>query len=49
MIEFIDTLYIHNSGLQAINRATADSHTLQFIVAHALGISVFTSRILATG
>jgi hypothetical protein len=28
--------------------ATADLHTLQFTVTHALGFSVFTSRILAT-
>jgi hypothetical protein len=28
--------------------AMADLHTLQFIVTHALGLSVFTSRILAT-
>jgi hypothetical protein len=29
-------------------RAIADLHTLQFIVTHALGFSVFTNRILAT-
>jgi hypothetical protein len=28
--------------------ALADLHTFQFTVAHALGFSVFTSRILAT-
>jgi hypothetical protein len=28
--------------------AIADLHTLQFAVTHALGFSVFTSRILAT-
>jgi hypothetical protein len=40
------TLYIHNSGLQAIQHCV-DLHNLQFTVAHALGFSVFTSRILA--
>jgi hypothetical protein len=28
--------------------AIADLHTLQFVVAYALGFSVFTSRLLAT-
>jgi hypothetical protein len=28
--------------------AIADLHTLQFTVTHAIGFSVFTSRILAT-
>jgi hypothetical protein len=39
------TPYAHNSGLQAI---ISDLHTLHFTVAHALGFSVFISRILAT-
>jgi hypothetical protein len=45
MTGFTDTL--HNSGLQAII-AYRYFHTLQFTVTHALGFSVFTSRILAT-
>jgi hypothetical protein len=30
------------------NRAVADLHTLQFTVTHALGFSIFTSRVLVT-
>jgi hypothetical protein len=41
------TLYIHNSGLQAIQRYRYSTH-FQLNVANALGFSVFTSRILAT-
>jgi hypothetical protein len=33
---------------QNVNSAIADSHNLQFTVAHALGFSVSTSRLLAT-
>jgi hypothetical protein len=47
MIVFIDTLYIQ-LGTTGNYRAIADLHTLQFNVTHALGFSVFTSRILAT-
>jgi hypothetical protein len=42
------TLCTHNSELQAVTSVIADLHTLQFTVTHALGFSVFTSRILAT-
>jgi hypothetical protein len=42
------TPYSHSSGLQAIQRAIALLHTFLFTVAHALGFSVFTSRIPAT-
>jgi hypothetical protein len=47
MIGFIDTLYtvLGNTGNYS---AIADLHTLQFTVAHALGFSVVTSRILTT-
>jgi hypothetical protein len=49
MIGFIWTPYtLTNLGTTADYRATADFHTLQFIVAHALGFSVSTSRSLAT-
>jgi hypothetical protein len=50
IIGFIGEFLIHsyNSGLQAITVATADFLTLQFTIAHALGFSVSTSRILAT-
>jgi hypothetical protein len=46
-IGFIDTLYVQlvTAGIYS---ASADLHTLQFTVTHALGFSVFTSRILAT-
>jgi hypothetical protein len=39
------TAYTHHSELHS---AIADLHTLQFTVTHALGFSVFTSRVLAT-
>jgi hypothetical protein len=42
------TLYIHNSGLQVMQYTIAILHTFQFTVTHALGFSVFTSRILET-
>jgi hypothetical protein len=47
MIGFIDTLY---TPLRATGNysAIADLHTLHSTAAHALGFSVFTSRILAT-
>jgi hypothetical protein len=41
------TPYIFNSKLEAIT-ALSLIYTLQFTVRHALGFSVFTSRILAT-
>jgi hypothetical protein len=47
MIGFIDTLYnqlVLNNQYSTI----ADLHNLQFTVTHALGFSVFTSRILVT-
>jgi hypothetical protein len=47
MIGFIDTLYIP-LGTTGNYSAIADLHTLQFTVTHALGFSIFTSRILAT-
>jgi hypothetical protein len=43
------TLYIHTTRDYRQCSAIADLHTLQFTVTHALGFSVFTSRILATG
>jgi hypothetical protein len=42
------TLYIHTTQDYRQYSAIADLHTLQFTVIHALGFSVFTSRILAT-
>jgi hypothetical protein len=47
MIGFIDTLFtqLENAGNYS---AIAIQHTFQFTVTHALGFSVFTSRILAT-
>jgi hypothetical protein len=42
------TLYIHTVPDYRQYRAIFDLHTSQFTVAHALGFSVFTSRILAT-
>jgi hypothetical protein len=42
------TFYTFHSGLEAIIALPLFPHTLQFTVAHALGFSVFTSRILAT-
>jgi hypothetical protein len=47
MIGFIDNLYTV-IGTTGNYSAIADLHTLEFIVTHALGFSVFTSRILAT-
>jgi spore maturation protein SpmB len=47
MIGFIDILYTQ-LGITGNYSAIAILHTLQFTVAHALGFSVFTSRILAT-
>jgi hypothetical protein len=47
MIAFIDTLYTP-LGTTDNYSAITDVHTLQFTVTHALGFSVFTSRILAT-
>jgi hypothetical protein len=47
MIVFIDTLFTQ-LGTTGNYSAIADLHTLQFTVTHALGFSVFTSRILAT-
>jgi hypothetical protein len=47
MIGFIDTLYTV-LGTRGNYSAIADLHTLQFNVTHALGFSVFISRILAT-
>jgi hypothetical protein len=40
------TLYIHNTGLQ-LKQRNLYSTRFQFTVSHALGFSVFTSRILA--
>jgi hypothetical protein len=42
------TLYTHTVRDYRQYSAIAILHTLQFTVAHALGFSVFTSRILAT-
>jgi hypothetical protein len=47
VIGFIDTLYTV-LGTTGNYGATARLHTSQFAVAHALGFSVFTRRILAT-
>jgi hypothetical protein len=47
MIGFIDTLYFQ-LGTTCNHSAMTDLYTLQFTVTHALGFSVFTSRILAT-
>jgi hypothetical protein len=47
MIGFTDALYTP-LGTTGNYSAIADLHTLQFTVTHALGFSVFTSRILAT-
>jgi hypothetical protein len=48
MIGFIDTLF---TQLETIGNysAISDLHTLQFTVTHAVGFSVFISRILANG
>jgi hypothetical protein len=42
------TLYIHTTRDYRQYSVIANLRTLKFIVAHALGFSVFTSRILAT-
>jgi hypothetical protein len=47
MIGLIDNLYTQ-LGTTGNYSATADLHTLQFIVTHALGFPVFTSHVLAT-
>jgi lysophospholipid acyltransferase (LPLAT)-like uncharacterized protein len=47
MIGFIAPYTSQNSKLQVIQRYRY-SHTLQYTVAHALGLVVFTSRIQAT-
>jgi hypothetical protein len=47
MIEFISTS-VTFSLIHTQYSAIADLHTLQFTVAHAIGFSVLTSRILAT-
>jgi hypothetical protein len=46
MIGFIRTSVISSLNYNQ-NSAIADLHNLEFIVAHALGYSVFTSRLLA--
>jgi hypothetical protein len=45
---FIDTYTFTQFGTTGNYSAIAILHTLEFTVAHALGFSVFTSRILAT-
>jgi hypothetical protein len=47
MIGFIDTLF-SQFGTTGNYSAIADLQTLQFTGTHALGFSVFTSRILET-
>jgi hypothetical protein len=47
MIAFFSSYTFTNPGYMKYS-AIADLHTLQLTVAHALGFSVFTSRILAT-
>jgi hypothetical protein len=46
MFGFIGTLL--QSLLITINSTIADLHNLLFIVTHALGLTVFTSRLLLT-
>jgi hypothetical protein len=41
-------IHLHSFGTRGNYSAVTVLHTLQFTVAHALGFSVFTSRILAT-
>jgi hypothetical protein len=48
MIDLMHLIHSHNSGLQAILPYRFSTH-FQFTVAHALGFSVFNSRILVTG
>jgi hypothetical protein len=47
MLGFTDTLFTQ-LGTTGSYSAISNLHTLQFTVTHALGFSVFTSRILAT-
>jgi hypothetical protein len=47
MIGFISTSVIISLNYNQYS-AIADLHNLQFTVAHALGFSAFTSRLLAT-
>jgi hypothetical protein len=46
-LDLLHLIHSHSSGLHAIQRYRYSTH-FQFTVAHALGFSVFTSRILAT-
>jgi hypothetical protein len=46
-LDLLTLIYLHSSGLQVIQHYRY-SPQFQFTVAHALGLSVFTSRILAT-
>jgi hypothetical protein len=46
-LDLLTLIHSHSSGPQAIQRYRYSTH-FQFTVAHALGFSVFTSRILAT-
>jgi hypothetical protein len=48
MIGFIDTYKFTQFGTTGNYSAIADLHTFQLTVAHALGFSGFTSRLLAT-
>jgi hypothetical protein len=48
MIEFIAPYTFTQFGTTGSYSAIADLHTSQFTVTHALGFSVFTSRILTT-
>jgi hypothetical protein len=48
MIGFIDTYTFTQSGAAGSYNAIAILHTSQFTVTHALGFSVYMSRILAT-
>jgi hypothetical protein len=48
LIGFIDTFYTYTTRDCRQYSAIADLHTLEFTVTHALGLTVFTSRIRAT-
>jgi hypothetical protein len=48
MIGFIDTYTFTQFGTAGTYSTVATLHTFQLTVAHALGFSVFSSRILAT-
>jgi hypothetical protein len=48
MIGFISPYTFAQLGTTGNYSAIADLHALQFTVTHALGFSVFTSRILTT-